>query len=202
MAFNAILVANRGAVASRVIRALRSLGIGSVAVYSQADRDMPYVAEADRAVAIGPPAPRESYLDGARIVEAAKALGVDAIHPGYGFLSENAAFAQRVIDAGLAFVGPSPKWIEAMGHKTNARELARSWGQPVGSGTKVLDAADETLAAQAEAIGYPIMVKPAAGGGGIGMKRVDGPAQLMEAIQKARSAAERGLGVGDVYLER
>jgi acetyl-CoA carboxylase biotin carboxylase subunit len=202
MGFNAILVANRGAVASRVIRALRRLGIRSVAIYSEADRDMPYVGEADRAVAIGPPAPRESYLDAGRIIAAARSLGADGIHPGYGFLSENAAFAQKVIDAGLAFVGPSPRWIEAMGHKTNARELAGSWGLPVGRGTKVVDAADETLAAQAETIGYPIMVKPAAGGGGIGMMRVDTPAQLMDAIAKARSAAERGFGVGDVYLER
>ncbi len=202
MGFNAILVANRGAVASRVIRALRSLGIRSVAVYSEADRDMPYVKEADSSVAIGPPAPRESYLNAERIIASARALRVDGIHPGYGFLSENAAFARQVLDAGLAFVGPSPKWIEAMGHKTNARELAGTWGLPVGRGTKVLDASDESLAAQAEALGYPIMVKPAAGGGGIGMMRVDTPEQLMDAIRKARSAAERGFGVGDVYLER
>ena len=202
MAFRKVLVANRGAVASRVIRALRSLGIGSVAVYSEADREMPYVREADESVAIGAAAPRESYLDADRVVSAAKAVRADGIHPGYGFLSENASFARKVTEARLVFVGPSPKWIEAMGHKTNARELARSWGLPVGRGTKVVDASDETLAAQAEAIGYPIMVKPAAGGGGIGMMRVDTPAQLIDAIQKARSAAERGFGVGDVYLER
>jgi acetyl-CoA carboxylase biotin carboxylase subunit len=202
MAFNAVLVANRGAVASRVIRALRALGIRSVAVYSEADRDMPYVAEADQAMAIGAGAPRESYLSGERLLEAARACNADALHPGYGFLSENAAFARRVVDAGLAFVGPSPRWIDAMGHKTNARELAQSWGLPVGRGTKVVGGDAGEAAAQAEEIGYPIMVKPAAGGGGIGMLRVDSPGQLAEAIGKSRSAAERGFGVGDVYLEK
>ncbi|MCC7194151.1 MAG: ATP-grasp domain-containing protein [Gemmatimonadaceae bacterium] len=202
MAFNAVLVANRGAVASRVIRALRVLGIRSVAVYSEADRDMPYVAEADQSVHIGAPAPRESYLSAERLLEAARACGADALHPGYGFLSENAAFARRVVDAGLAFVGPSPRWIDAMGHKTNARELAQSWGLPVGRGTRVVAGDAAEVLDQADEIGYPIMVKPAAGGGGIGMQRVDSPGQLAEAIGKARSAAERGFGVGDVYLER
>ena len=202
MAFNAVLVANRSAVASRVIRALRGLGIRSIAVYSEADRDMPYVAEADQAVAIGPAVPRESYLCADRLLEAARTAKADALHPGYGFLSENAAFARQVVDSGLAFIGPSPRWIDAMGHKTNARELAQSWGLPVGRGTKVVNGSQHEIVAHAEAIGYPIMVKPAAGGGGIGMLRVDDPAQLAEAIAKARSAAERGFGVGDVYLER
>ena len=201
MAFQTVLVANRGAVASRVIRALRTLRIRSVAVYSEADRDMPYVAEADQAVAIGAPAPRESYLCTERILAAAKEVRADGLHPGYGFLSENAAFAQAVIDRGVRFIGPSPRWLHAMGHKTNARELAAQWGLPVGRGTRVLGDDETNLLAQAEAIGYPIMVKPAAGGGGIGMMRVDSPAQLAEAIGKARSAAERGFGVGDVYLE-
>lgn len=202
MGFQAVLVANRGAVASRVIRALRGLGIRSIAVYSEADRDMPYVAQADQSIAIGPPAPRDSYLNADRIIEAARSLKADGVHPGYGFLSENAAFAQKVIDAGLAFIGPSPRWIDAMGHKTNARDLAAQWGLPVGRGTKVVGADDAGLAAAADAIGYPIMVKPAAGGGGIGMLRVDSPSQLADAIGKARSAAERGFGVGDVYLEK
>ncbi len=202
MAFKAVLVANRSAVASRVIRALRSLGIRSVAVYSEADRDMPYVAEADQAVAIGTPAPRESYLSVDRLLAAARECKADAIHPGYGFLSENAAFAQRVVDEGLAFIGPSPRWIDAMGHKTNARELAHTWGLPMGRGSRVVGTDPAELAREAEAIGYPIMVKPAAGGGGIGMQRVDNPAQLSDAVAKARSAAERGFGVGDVYLER
>lgn len=202
MSFGAVLVANRGAVASRVIRALRSLHIRSVAVYSEADRDLPYVAEADQSVAIGPSVPRESYLNAERLLQAARTVRADGIHPGYGFLSENAAFARRVVEEGFCFIGPSPRWIEAMGHKTNARALAETWGLPVGRGTKVLgDGGSEELLRQAEEIGYPIMVKPAAGGGGIGMMRVDSPAQLLEAIGKARSAAERGFGVGDVYLE-
>jgi acetyl-CoA carboxylase biotin carboxylase subunit len=201
-AFATVLVANRGAVASRVIRALRALGIRSVAVYSEADRDLPYVAEADQAVALGAPPPRESYLSMERVLAAARACKADGLHPGYGFLSENAAFARAVVENGIAFIGPSARWIDAMGHKTNARELAASWGLPVGRGTKVLDVDAHGLLEQAEAIGYPIMVKPAAGGGGIGMMRVDSPSQLVEAIGKARSAAERGFGVGDVYLER
>jgi acetyl-CoA carboxylase biotin carboxylase subunit len=202
MAFAKVLVANRGAVASRVIRALRTLGIRSVAVYSEADRPMPYVAEADESVAIGAPPPRESYLSVERLLAAARESGADALHPGYGFLSENAAFATRVIAEGLAFIGPSPRWIDAMGEKTNARELAQSWGLPVGRGTRTVGSDPAELAREAEAIGYPIMVKPAAGGGGIGMLRVDNPAQLADAVAKARSAAERGFGVGDVYLER
>ena len=201
MAFATVLVANRGAVASRVIRALRALGIRSVAVYSEADRDMPYVAEADQSFAIGPPPPRESYLSVERLLAAARACNADALHPGYGFLSENATFATRVVEEGLAFIGPSPRWIDAMGQKTNARELAQSWGLPVGRGTRVLDGDESSLAREAAAIGYPLMVKPAAGGGGIGMLRVDTPAQLAEAVAKARSVAERGFGVGDIYLE-
>ena len=201
-AYTTVLVANRGAVASRVIRALRKLGIRSAAVYSDADRDLPYVAEADMAFAIGAANPRESYLSTERLLEAARAAGADALHPGYGFLSENAAFAQAVIDRGLGFIGPSPRWIHAMGHKTNARELAGTWGLPLGRGSKVVAGDEATLLAHAEVVGYPIMVKPAAGGGGIGMMRVDSPEKLVEAIAKARSASERGFGVGDVYLEQ
>jgi acetyl-CoA carboxylase biotin carboxylase subunit len=204
VSFNRVIVANRGAVASRVIRALRQLGIESVAVYSEADRHLPYVAQADHAIGIGASAPRESYLDVDRLIDAAREMRADAMHPGYGFLSENAVFARRVIASGMAFIGPSPQWIESMGEKTNARQLARAWGLPVGKGTSVVDADTEEkfVLAQAAAIGFPIMVKPAAGGGGIGMFRVESPAQLLEAIGKARSAAERGFGVGDVYLEK
>ncbi len=202
MAFAKVLVANRGAVAVRVVRALRSLGIRSVAVYSEADRDLPHVAMADEAVAIGGAAPRESYLAIERVLDAARRTGADGLHPGYGFLSENAKFAQAVVDAGLGFIGPSPRWIDAMGHKTNARELASAWGLPTGPGTRVVAADDPGVAAQAERIGYPVMVKPAAGGGGIGMLRVDSPGELAQALDRARSAAERGFGVGDVYLEK
>jgi acetyl-CoA carboxylase biotin carboxylase subunit len=201
-AFNKVLVANRGAVASRVIRALRQLGIASVAVYSEADRNLPYVAEADQSARIGPAAPRESYLCVDKILDAARETGADAIHPGYGFLAENADFAQRVIDAGLCFIGPSPKWIREMGHKTNARKLAQAWGLPTGRGTDVIGVDDPDLHERAAELGFPIMVKPAAGGGGIGMQRVESLAQLDDALRTARSAAERGFGVGDVYLEK
>ncbi|VTU38350.1 acetyl-CoA carboxylase biotin carboxylase subunit [Variovorax sp. PBL-E5] len=201
-AFHKVLVANRGAVASRVIRALRQLGIASVAVHSEADRDLPYVAEADQSVGIGPAAPRESYLCIEKIIDAARETGADAIHPGYGFLAENADFAQRVIDAGLCFIGPSPKWIREMGHKTHARKLAQAWGLPTGRGTDVIGVDDPDLHERAAELGFPVMVKPAAGGGGIGMLRVDSLAQLDDALRTARSAAERGFGVGDVYLEK
>jgi acetyl-CoA carboxylase biotin carboxylase subunit len=200
--FNKVLVANRGAVASRVFRALRDLGIRSVAVYSDADRELPYVAQADQSVHLGPSAPRESYLSVEKVIAAARQAGADAIHPGYGFLAENAAFAQACIDAGLRFIGPSPKWIHEMGHKTNARRLAKQWGLPTGAGTDVVDPADPSLAERAAQIGYPIMVKPASGGGGIGMMRVESPEQLAEALRSAKSAAERSFGAGEVYLEK
>ena len=200
--FHKVLVANRGAVASRIFRALREMGIRSVAVYSDADRELPYMAEADQSVHLGASPPRESYLSIDKILAAAATSGADAIHPGYGFLAENAEFAQRVIDAGLTFIGPSPRWLRDMGHKTNARRLAQQWGLPTGAGTGVVDPNDPKLAEHAAAIGYPIMVKPAAGGGGIGMIRVESPAQLADALRSARSAAERGFGVSDVYLEK
>jgi acetyl-CoA carboxylase, biotin carboxylase subunit len=200
--FNKVLVANRGAVASRVFRALNQLGIRSVAVYSDADRELPYVGQADQAVYLGGSAPKESYLAIDRVLAAARESGADAIHPGYGFLAENPDFADRVIEAGLRFIGPSPKWLREMGQKTNARRLARLWGLPTGAGTDVIDPADPTLPERAAAIGFPIMVKPAAGGGGIGMVRVETLAQLNDALLTAKSAAERGFGVGDVYLEK
>ncbi|WBY01056.1 biotin carboxylase N-terminal domain-containing protein [Ramlibacter tataouinensis] len=200
--FQKVLVANRGAVASRVFRALHGLDIRSVAVYSDVDRELPYVAEAGQAVHLGGSAPRESYLSIDRVLAAAAECGADAIHPGYGFLAENAEFARRVIDAGLRFIGPSPRWLHDMGHKTQARRLAQQWGLPTGAGTDVVDPADPALPGRAAAIGYPVMVKPAAGGGGIGMMRVETPEQLADALRSARSAAERGFGVGDVYLEK
>jgi acetyl-CoA carboxylase biotin carboxylase subunit len=201
-ALSKVFVANRGAIASRVFRALRSLGIRSVAAYSEADKGLPYVGEADESVHLGPSAPRESYLAIERILAAAASCGADAIHPGYGFLAENAEFAQRAIDAGFCFIGPSPRWIQAMGHKTQARRLARQWGLPTGAGTEVVDPSDPALPGLAGQIGFPLMVKPAAGGGGIGMVVVHSREQLADALRSARSAAERGFGVGDVYLER
>ena len=164
-----VLVANRGEIAVRVIRACREMGLSPVAVYSDCDRDALHVRYADQAVAIGPSPPRDSYLRIDRLIDAAKASGADAVHPGYGFLAENEAFAAAVQDAGLTFIGPSPAVIETMGSKTAARLAATRAGVPVVPGTAdPLDASvpDETIAALASSIGYPLLVKAVAGGGG------------------------------------
>jgi len=200
--FAKVLVANRGAVAARVIRTLNRLGVASVAVFSDADRDNPYVAAAGEARHIGAAAPRESYLDIDRLIAAARDAHADAVHPGYGFLSENPEFARRVAAAGLTFIGPSPAMIEAMGHKTQARDLVRQHGMPMNAGSGVLPADAGVIAAEAERIGYPVLVKPAAGGGGIGMIEARDAAALLPAVDRAASMAARGFGSGEVYLER
>lgn len=199
--FGKVLVANRGAVAARILRCLNSMNVASVAVYSDADAGAPYLELATETVRIAEGSAQRSYLDQNAILDAARATGVDGLHPGYGFLSENAGFAQAVCDAGIAFIGPSPRWIEAMGHKARARELAEASGLPVCRGSGVLDRnADATEIARS--IGFPIMVKPAGGGGGIGMLPVRNEGELAAAIEKASSLAMRGFGNGDVYLER
>ncbi|CAN5334614.1 biotin carboxylase N-terminal domain-containing protein [soil metagenome] len=200
--FRKVLVANRGAVAARVIRALRQMGIASVAVYSEADRGLSYLAEADEAHAIGPAEPQQSYLDQAALLKVMRATGCDAVHPGYGFLSENASFANAVQAAGATFIGPSPRWIEAMGHKTRARELMAQHGMPLAPSTGVLAAMDEASLAQARAIGFPVLVKPAGGGGGIGMLPARDEAELIKAFAQATSVATRSFGSADLYLER
>ncbi len=200
--FSKVLVANRSAIAARVLRTLDKMGIGSVAVYSEADAGAPYLARAGEAHCIGPGPARESYLDGKKIVDLARKLGVDAIHPGYGFLSENAAFARQVQEAGIAFIGPNANLIDAMGHKTRARELMLSHGMPMNAGSGVLPADEASVAAAAERIGYPVLVKPAAGGGGIGMIVARDSKQLAAAVTQAQSMALRGFGNGEVYLER
>ena len=200
--FNKVLVANRGAVAARVLRALNKLGIPSIAAYSDADRGAPWLELAGESAHIGGAPARESYLDQDALLGAAKRANADALHPGYGFLSENAAFATRVGEAGLTFIGPSPRWIDAMGHKTRARELAAREGLPVGRGSEVLPAEPEAILEAAEAIGYPILVKPAAGGGGIGMLPARTPEELVAAVGRAASMAERGFASREVYLER
>ncbi|WP_375460047.1 acetyl/propionyl/methylcrotonyl-CoA carboxylase subunit alpha [uncultured Enterovirga sp.] len=199
--FDKVLVANRGAAAARVIRALNELGIASVAIYSEADSGAPYLAAASEAHCVGPPPARESYLDQARILAVAAATGAGAIHPGYGFLSENAAFARGVEAAGLVFIGPSPRWIEAMGEKTEARALMGRHGLPVAAGSGLLDPSTDVEAA-ARAIGFPVLVKPAAGGGGIGMIVARDEAGLGKAVARARSMATRSFGNGHLYLER
>lgn len=200
-AFRKVLIANRGAVAARVIRALDALGMRSVAIYSEADAAAPYLAAAGEAVCVGPAPARESYLDGRRIVAAAKACGADAVHPGYGFLSENAGFARSVEAAGMSFIGPSPHWIDTMGHKTGARTLMQAHGMPVAAGSGLIDAGTD-IAAVARGVGFPVLVKPAAGGGGIGMIVAADEAGLLKAVDRARSMAARSFGNAQIYLER
>jgi acetyl-CoA carboxylase, biotin carboxylase subunit len=200
--FNKIVVANRGAVAARVLRALNEMGVRSVAVYSEADAGAPYLALADEAYAIGAAPPRESYLNPAALLDVVRKSRADGLHPGYGFLSENAAFARQVTEAGARFIGPAPRWIELMGHKTRARELAASHGMPMSKGSDVLPAEAEAIAAAARAIGFPVLVKPAGGGGGIGMLPAKNEAELAAAVERSRSMAERGFGNAEVYLER
>ncbi len=200
--FSKVIVANRGAVAARVLRALNHMGIQSVALYSEADADAPYLAMASETYAIGAAPARESYLNQELILDVVRKSQADGLHPGYGFLSENAAFAQRVIDVGSRFIGPSPKWIDAMGHKTRARELAAQHGMPMSKGSPVLPLDHEAILKIARDIGYPVLVKPAGGGGGIGMLPVQDEAQLLEAVERSRSMANRGFGSAEVYLER
>lgn len=200
--FAKVLIANRGAVASRVIRALGEMRIGSVAVYSDADREAPYLAEADEAHHIGPAAARDSYLNVDRLLETARRAKVDAIHPGYGFLSENPDFARRVEAEGIRFIGPRPAMVEAMGHKTRARDLVAAHGMPMNAGSGVLPADPAAIATAAEAVGFPVIVKPAAGGGGIGMIVARDRGEVLGAAEKAASMALRGFGNGEIYLER
>ncbi len=197
-----LLIANRGEIACRIIRSAHALGLRTVAVYSEADANALHVAMADEAAPIGPPAARESYLVADRILRAAADHGADAVHPGYGFLAESAGFARAVQAAGLAWIGPAPDTIDAMGDKERAREIASAAGVRVLPGSRRLRPGDEGLPAAAETVGYPLLVKAAAGGGGIGMRRVDGPETLGEVAASTQSMAERAFGNGAIYLER
>jgi len=200
--FNKILIANRGEIAVRVIRTCRALRIPTVAVYSDADRTSLHVLLADEAVRIGPPAASESYLRIDRILDAAARTGAAAVHPGYGFLSENAAFARACRDAGVVFIGPPPEAMDAMGSKTAARARMQQAGVPVVPGTtEPLRDPQEALAV-AEGIGYPVMLKAAAGGGGKGMRLIAEPADLPSALEQAQSEALRAFGDDAVYLEK
>jgi acetyl-CoA carboxylase, biotin carboxylase subunit len=200
--FRKVLVANRGEIAVRVIRALRELGIRSVAVYSDVDRAALHVRMADEAVHIGPAPSKESYLRIDRILDAARSRRAEAIHPGYGFLSENADFAQACEDAGISFIGPSSHAIRVMGSKTGARQLARKAGVPVVPGTEQALADLEEAKAVALQFGYPVFLKAALGGGGKGLRRVDSEAELEAAFRDASSEAERAFGDGGVYIEK
>src|SRR5690348_16673832 len=199
---DSVLVANRGEIASRVLRTARRIGIRTVAVYSDADADLPYVREADQAVHIGPSQPARSYLDAAALIEAARKTGAAAVHPGYGFLAENADFARQVITAGLTWVGPDPEAIEQMGDKIRARNLMERAGVPVSPGTREPVTDVVTAVAEVDRIGYPVMVKAAAGGGGIGMGVATDEAGLRAAFETATSRATRFFGSPEILLER
>lgn len=199
--FRKVLVANRGEIAVRVIRALRELGIRSVAVYSEVDATSPHVWLADEAVPIGPAEPLESYLNIRRLIEAASRTGAEAIHPGYGFLAENAAFARACASSGIVFIGPPPEAIEALGNKARARRLAASVGVPTVPGTD--RPVEDTEALElAHRIGFPILLKAAAGGGGRGMRVVHRPGNLPQALSSARREAYAAFGSDAILLER
>ncbi|HET6909279.1 MAG TPA: biotin carboxylase N-terminal domain-containing protein [Mycobacteriales bacterium] len=202
LVFDSLLVANRGEIARRVLRTAAAMGLRTIAVHSEADADLPFVREADEAVLLGPAPPAESYLDVQKVLEAARRSGADAVHPGYGFLAESAKFAQAVIDAGLAWVGPSPDAIEAMGDKIRARNRMAAAGVPVAPGTPDpltdVDAAVEA----ARGIGYPLMVKASAGGGGIGMGIAYDDGELRASFETARTRAERFFSSPEILLER
>lgn len=200
--FNKILIANRGEIAVRVIRACRELGIRSVAVFSEADRLAQHVLMADEAHLIGPPPASESYLKGEKIVEVAKLHGAEAIHPGYGFLSENAEFAQLVNDSGLTWIGPPPEAIEVMGSKTAARKMMMSAGVPVVPGTPEGIEDDEEAADYSRKVGYPVLIKAAMGGGGKGMRVVRKPEELTSALESARRESLNAFGSPIVYIEK
>ncbi|MBF6298614.1 ATP-grasp domain-containing protein [Nocardia amamiensis] len=200
--FDTVLVANRGEIAVRVIRTLRAMGIRSVAVYSDADADARHVHEADTAVRLGPAPARESYLSIDAVVAAAVRTGAQAVHPGYGFLSENAAFAAALAAAGIVFLGPPARAIEVMGDKIAAKNTVAAFGVPVVPGIASPGLTDDELIAAAAEVGYPVLVKPSAGGGGKGMRRVDDPERLAEALRSARREAAAAFGDDTLFLER
>ncbi len=200
--FDSVLVANRGEIAVRVIRTVQRLGMRAVAVYSEADAGALHVRAADEAVLIGPAPPAESYLDVDRVLAAARDTGVQAVHPGYGFLSEHPGFARAVGAAGLTWVGPTAESMEAMGDKVAARNLMSDAGVPVAPGTRQAVTDVDDAVAQAGAVGYPLMVKASAGGGGIGMAVVADEAALRRAFETARTRAERFFGSPAILLER
>ena len=197
-----MLVANRGEIAVRIVRACKELGISSVAVYSEADRGAMHARLADEAYPIGPAPAAHSYLNVGRILEAVERSGAEAVHPGYGFLSESARFARAVEGAGATWVGPPPEAMELVGSKVAAKDLARRAGVPTIPGYDREDASEETLAREAKGIGYPVLVKASAGGGGRGMRVVRRSGDLAEALRGARREAEAAFGDGSVFLEK
>jgi propionyl-CoA carboxylase alpha chain/3-methylcrotonyl-CoA carboxylase alpha subunit len=200
--FKSVLVANRGEIACRVFRTARRMGLRTIAIYSEADADGPHVREADEAVLIGPAPARESYLDAAKVLAAAKQTGAEAIHPGYGFLSENAEFAEAVAKAGLVWIGPPPAAIRAMGLKDAAKKLMQDAGVPVTPGYMGEDQSPERLAKEAAATGFPVLIKAVAGGGGKGMKRVDRAEDFADALSSAQREAKAAFGDDRVLIEK
>jgi acetyl-CoA carboxylase, biotin carboxylase subunit len=199
--FRKILIANRGEIALRVIRACREMGIRTVAVFSEADRESLHVRFADEDVCIGPPPARESYLNIPRIIAAAEITGADAVHPGYGFLAENAEFSEICEKSDLTFIGPTPEQIRVMGDKAAARRTMREVGVPIVPGTDAIDDAEEGLAA-AEEIGFPVLIKAAAGGGGKGMRVAALPDDFVRQFGMARNEAGAAFGDDSVYIEK
>jgi len=197
-----VLIANRGEIARRIIRTCRLKGVATVAVYSEADKDLPFVREADEAVHIGPPPVPHSYLNVEAIIAAAKSTNADAIHPGYGLLSENEGFAKRVQEEGLVFIGPTPEVIGQMGDKLTARKIMQAAGVPVVPGCEDPVESPEEAAEVAASIGYPVMLKASAGGGGIGMQICRNEAELLQAYQSARGRAKAYFGNDAMYVEK
>ena len=200
--FKSLLIANRGEIARRIARTARSMGVRVIAVYSDEDADAPHVLEADEAVRIGPAAPRESYLNVEVILDAARQTGAEAIHPGYGFLSENAEFAEACQKAGIVFVGPPPSAIRAMGRKDEAKKIMDEAGVPITPGYMGDDQSDDRLAKEAESIGYPLLIKAVSGGGGKGMRRVNETSEFQPALEAARREASSAFGDDRVLLEK
>src|SRR5690349_20369465 len=199
--FKKVLIANRGAIACRILRTVKAMGIGSVAIYSEADANAPHVRDADEACCVGSPAAADSYLRQERILDAARRCGAEAIHPGYGFLSENAGFAAACEAAGIAFIGPTPEQMRQFGLKHTARALAQQAGLPLLPGTDLLPDLPAALAA-AERIGYPVMLKSTAGGGGIGMRRCDEARELEESFAAVQRLAQGNFRNAGVFLEK
>jgi geranyl-CoA carboxylase alpha subunit len=200
--FRNILIANRGEIALRIMRTARRLGYGVVAVYSDADRDALHVRGADQAIRIGEALPAQSYLNVDAILAAAKASGADAVHPGYGFLAENEDFARACRDAGLVFIGPSPEAIKAMGNKAGAKTIMQAAGVPCVPGYQGDDQSEAAMFAAAKNIGFPVMIKAVAGGGGRGMRLVTDVAAFADSLRSARSEAQGAFGDPTVILER
>lgn len=200
--FKKVLVANRGAVAGRVIRALNEMGVASVAVYSEADAGAPYVKLATESYYLGAGPVQESYLNQDKLLEVIARSAADAVHPGYGFLSENAGFARIIADCGVCFIGPSPEWIDLMGDKVQARQFMKEAGMPLANGSGLLHGSDEEMVEAAQKVGFPVLVKPSGGGGGIGMVPAHDEEELVAAIERSRNLASRNFSNPKIFIEK